>query len=173
MEALNGMEGMDGLDGLDGMEGIERGEKDSATLSPQACLALLAMTTIGRMAYSERALPTISLVSYVMAGDSLIIRADEAMAAFADLREAVVAFEADDIDLDLRTGWSVTCIGTVTPVRGEAGEAQSPPVTAAVTTLWDPPTTHRFLRLEPTILRGWHRWPVVAAQLSPEEVRAT
>ena len=80
-------------------------------LDEQESIDLLRTTTIGRIAYSQAALPAIRAVSYTLLDESLVIpaRADSSLAQAT--RGAVVAFEADSYDQSARTGWSVSVVG--------------------------------------------------------------
>jgi uncharacterized protein len=86
-------------------------DRQHEALDEQECLRLLGTTAIGRVAYTEAALPAIRPVSYTLRDGAVVIptQADSSL-AFA-LRGAVVAFEADSYDHAARTGWSVTVVG--------------------------------------------------------------
>jgi uncharacterized protein len=75
------------------------------------CLALLATRPFGRLVYTHRALPAVLPVNHRMEGDDVLIRLQAGSAAALATRDAVVAFEADDVDVGSRTGWSVTVVG--------------------------------------------------------------
>jgi uncharacterized protein len=75
------------------------------------CLALLAGRPVGRLIFTHRALPDVIPVNYQLDGENLLIRLGSGSVAATATRDAVVAFEVDDIDLDARTGWSVTVVG--------------------------------------------------------------
>jgi hypothetical protein len=95
-------------------------------LGEQESIRLLRTTTIGRVAYSQAALPAIRAVSYMLRDGAVVIptRAGSALAQAA--RGAVLAFEADSYDQEARTGWCVTVVG---PSRVVAvGRSQDPDV---------------------------------------------
>lgn len=76
---------------------------------------LLGAVPIGRVVFTEHALPAIRPVNHLVDGDTVIIRSTLGSAlAGAALAEGgiVVAYEADRIDLAARTGWSVVVTGT-------------------------------------------------------------
>jgi len=84
-------------------------------LGRDRCLELLASVPIGRVVFSMRALPAIRPVNHLLDGDTVVIRSDlgNALAASATGHGAVVvAYEADMIDLEYRTGWTVVVTGT-------------------------------------------------------------
>jgi nitroimidazol reductase NimA-like FMN-containing flavoprotein (pyridoxamine 5'-phosphate oxidase superfamily) len=74
-------------------------------------LRLLATAGIGRLAYSQAALPAIRPVSFSLQGDDLLITVPGRGPLIDALRGSVVAFEADAYDEALRTGWTVAVVG--------------------------------------------------------------
>jgi nitroimidazol reductase NimA-like FMN-containing flavoprotein (pyridoxamine 5'-phosphate oxidase superfamily) len=76
-----------------------------------ACLALLAGRPVGRLVFTHRALPDVIPVNYQLDGENLVIRLSSGSVAASATTDAVVAFEADEIDFAARTGWSVTVVG--------------------------------------------------------------
>jgi hypothetical protein len=88
-------------------------------LGRQESLHLLRTTTIGRVAYSQAALPAIAAVSYTLRDGAVAILAGAGSTLVEAARGAVVAFEADCYDPTARTGWSVSVVGPsrVLPVR--------------------------------------------------------
>ena len=90
---------------------------DTITAMSQAeCLALLAEHSLGRVAFTERAMPAIRPVNYRLVGSRIVLRtAGDQLAARLDGQ--VVAFEIDDVDLHGRTGWSVVVTGTARVLR--------------------------------------------------------
>ncbi|MDP9868214.1 MULTISPECIES: pyridoxamine 5'-phosphate oxidase family protein [Streptosporangium] len=87
---------------------------DSAGLQvvfPQECMALLATAPIGRIVFTDRALPAVQPVNFVLDGTDIVIRTTVGSKLAAATRRTIVAFEADDFDPQGRTGWSVTVVG--------------------------------------------------------------
>ncbi|MER6000407.1 pyridoxamine 5'-phosphate oxidase family protein [Nonomuraea sp. NPDC051941] len=80
-------------------------------LSREECLGLLSTTPIGRIVFTEHALPAVQPVNFHLDGRSIVIRTSIGSKLAAATRHAVVAFEADEFDSELRTGWSVTAVG--------------------------------------------------------------
>lgn len=88
-------------------------------LSPQECWQLLREQRVGRVAFTDRALPAIRPLNYVQAGQNLVLRvAAETLGCRLDGQ--VVAFEVDEVDTAGRVGWSVVVVGTVRMLRTEA-----------------------------------------------------
>ena len=80
-------------------------------LSRDECLMLMASVPVGRIIYTRRALPAVELVNFALDFGDIVIRTDRGGKLAAAARGAVVAFEADQLDLAGRSGWSVTAIG--------------------------------------------------------------
>lgn len=89
--------------------GIDR--NGLTVLTPATCLALLRTTPVGRIVYTERALPAIRPVNFLLHDDGIVIRTSGQGALGAAADGAVVAFEADHFTDNPRTGWSVTVLG--------------------------------------------------------------
>lgn len=90
------------------------------SLSRTECWTLLAGHRVGRLVFSERALPAIRPLNYAVVGRHILLRTySRTLASHVDGQ--VIAFEVDDLDLDGRSGWSVVATGTARHVR-EPGE---------------------------------------------------
>jgi uncharacterized protein len=85
-------------------------------LEREECLQLLGEATLGRVAVTSAALPTVLPVSFRLAGDRIVFRTGEGTKLAAATRNAVVAFEVDDFDPVTHTGWSVVVTGVARPV---------------------------------------------------------
>ncbi|MFB4320577.1 pyridoxamine 5'-phosphate oxidase family protein [Actinomadura sp. 21ATH] len=122
------------------------------TLGREESLALLATVPLGRVAFTDRALPAVQPVDFVLDGDrSVIVRTGEDSELAAALRGAIVAFEADDIDPGTATGWSVTLVG-------QAVQVTDPAEIAHVERLrlhpWAPGRRRHFIRIRPRHVSG-------------------
>lgn len=80
-------------------------------LDRERCLELLASVRVGRLVFTEDALPAVQPVNYRLWRDDVVIRIAGGAKLSAAERNIVVALEADELDPDLRTGWSVTVVG--------------------------------------------------------------
>lgn len=80
-------------------------------LDPQACQALVATQSVGRVGISINALPAILPVNYCWSDGCVVFLTAPGTKLSAALRHAVVAFEVDDFDADARCGWSVLIVG--------------------------------------------------------------
>jgi len=117
------------------------------------CLRLLAAVPIGRIIYTRQALPAVELVNFALEGGDIIIRTDRSGKLAAAARGAIVAFEADAVDLERRCGWSVTAIG---PARAVADAADIARLQQIGLDAWAPGVREHFIRITPQLLNG--RW---------------
>lgn len=88
-------------------------------LNRRQCLDLLQEVRVGRLVFTEDALPAVQPVNFRLWRDDLVIRVAGGAKLAAATDNLVVAFEADELDPDLRSGWSVTVVGhaqTITDV---------------------------------------------------------
>ena len=83
----------------------------SIELSRQESRALLATKTVGRIAFHAGHGLRILPVNYVVLEDSIVFRTAEHGVIARSIRVADVAFQVDDLDDQLRTGWSVLAVG--------------------------------------------------------------
>ena len=80
-------------------------------LTEEECLEHLARAEVGRIAYTDRALPVITPVTYRMEGNRLLFRTKADGHLLNCVQNTVVAFEVDEIDVEARSGWSVLVTG--------------------------------------------------------------
>ncbi|MBQ0895220.1 pyridoxamine 5'-phosphate oxidase family protein [Micromonospora purpureochromogenes] len=83
-------------------------------LSAEECLTLLGSVSLGRIVFTDKALPAIRPVNHILDDGSVIIRSHlgGGLASAVDSgRGVVVAYEADMIDPVERLGWSVVVTG--------------------------------------------------------------
>ncbi|MQA93960.1 MAG: pyridoxamine 5'-phosphate oxidase family protein [Streptosporangiales bacterium] len=81
------------------------------TPSRAESLTLMGSVPIGRVVFTERALPAVQPVNFVLDGADVVFRAVPGSRLAAATRGNIVAFEADDFDAASRSGWSVTIVG--------------------------------------------------------------
>ncbi|HTI75093.1 MAG TPA: pyridoxamine 5'-phosphate oxidase family protein [Mycobacterium sp.] len=80
-------------------------------LNRRQCLDLLQGVRVGRLVFTENGLPEVQPVNFRLWRDDVVIRVAGGAKLAAATDKRVVAFEADELDPDLRTGWSVTVLG--------------------------------------------------------------
>ncbi|WP_133853275.1 pyridoxamine 5'-phosphate oxidase family protein [Labedaea rhizosphaerae] len=81
-----------------------------ADLPAAECYRLLRSLSIGRLVFTEDALPSIRLVNYQLVRGEVVLRLGPSRWV-SRLDGAVVAFEADQVDEQTHTGWSVIATG--------------------------------------------------------------
>lgn len=85
-------------------------------LNRRQCLDRLQTTRVGRLIFTQGAMPAVQPVNFRLWRDDVVIRVAGGAKLTAATDRQVVGFEADDLDQDLRSGWSVTVVGHAEPV---------------------------------------------------------
>jgi len=80
-------------------------------LPPEECRELLAAKSVGRVAFNGPNGPQVLPVNYVVHRRSIFFRTAAGSALANAMRNSRVAFEIDDIDEFLQSGWSVVAVG--------------------------------------------------------------
>ena len=96
-----------------GLEVLDRAE----------CLRLLHTVSLGRIAITSGALPTILPINFRVDGDRILFRTGVGTKLDAATRGAVVAFEADAFDSMYHAGWSVVVTGVASQVQDPDDQA--------------------------------------------------
>jgi uncharacterized protein len=120
-------------------------------LSPNDCLALAQTVPIGRIVFTDQALPAVQPVNFLFNDGCVIIRTAEGTKLAAALRNAVVAFEIDDFDARSESGWSVTVVGHAESVQDAAESAR---LARLPLRTWAPGDRDRFIRIRPEYING-------------------
>lgn len=120
-------------------------------LSRAECLLLLATVTIGRICYTRRALPAVEPVNFALDDGAIVFRTDAGGKLVAAVRHAVVAFQADELNPVLRSGWSVTVVGRCEEVTDAGGIAR---LDKRGLDSWAPGVRNHFIRIVPAIVTG-------------------
>jgi uncharacterized protein len=85
---------------------------DLGSLLRAESMALLRSVSVGRIVFTDRALPAITPVSFqVMRNGDVVFRSDVGAKLSAATRGAVVAFQADSYNNENREEWSVVVTG--------------------------------------------------------------
>ena len=121
-------------------------------LSPEECVQLMGSVPVGRIVYTRQALPAVELVNFALVDGDIVIRTNAEGKLAAATRGAVVAFEADAVDLEGQVGWSVAIVGQARAVTD--GEEIRDLERVALKS-WVPGTAGgHFIRISPTIVNG-------------------
>jgi hypothetical protein len=120
-------------------------------LSREECLELLGRARIGRIVFTERALPAVMPVNFALAGDTVVIRTEPGSQLAIAARDTVVAFEVDEFRPETGTAWSVTAVGHACAVGdpAEIGRLSRLPLTP-----WAPGGRDHYIVLRAEWLSG-------------------
>ena len=80
-------------------------------LGRDECLRLVAGGVVGRVVFTEAALPAAHPVAYLLDGGEVVFRTANGGKLAAATLHHVVAFQVDEVDPAGRTGWSVLGVG--------------------------------------------------------------
>lgn len=125
-------------------------ERGLVALSRDMCLDLLRRESVGRVVFTERALPAVLPVSFAVLGEDVVICTDGSGRIARAAQAGVLAFEVDDIDPRTRTGWSVVLTGTAQFVT-DAGELAA---AEAALDPWVPSPHDIVIRIPSTLVTG-------------------
>ena len=110
-------------------------------LSPADCWHLLDQARVGRVAFTDRAMPAIAAVACRLGDDGELLLAVPAGSRAADgVHHAIVAFAVDDVT----AGWSVSVVGETRVLDGTAPRPQDLDVRGTV-----------LVALTVDLLEGW------------------
>ena len=84
---------------------------ETVELDRAGCLALLSSVGIGRVIYTDSALPAAQPVPFLLDDEEVVFRASGGGKLVAATRNAVVGFQADELDMATRSGWTVFGVG--------------------------------------------------------------
>ena len=87
-------------------------------LSDAECHVLLGRGGLGRVGVSVGALPAIFPVHFVLHADDIVFRMSSRGLLASAVANAIVAFEADEVDHGDARAWSVLVIGASEPIVG-------------------------------------------------------
>jgi nitroimidazol reductase NimA-like FMN-containing flavoprotein (pyridoxamine 5'-phosphate oxidase superfamily) len=120
-------------------------DHDQAERLPvQECMRLLGETPIGRVAFTDQTLPAVAPMNFAVDGDCVIVRTRGSSKFLAAVHESVVAFQADQIDVDHGRGWSVTGVGHAEVVTDADDIARFSSLSLHA---WGSDSTSRFVRI--------------------------
>lgn len=130
-------------------------------LSREECLELLGSSPIGRIVFTDRALPAVQPVNFCLFEGNVVIRTMAGSKLAAAARHAVVAFEVDEFDAEMRWGWSVTAVG-------HARAVTDPEETSRLSQLplspWAPGKRDHFIVMAPEQISGRRIRPPASAE---------
>ncbi|MFG1813530.1 pyridoxamine 5'-phosphate oxidase family protein [Kribbella sp. NPDC049174] len=92
-------------------------------ISTADCLRLLGSVPLGRLVHTYGGLPAVRLVNFVLDDDTIVFTTGQGDKLRAAERGDVVAFQADDVDTERHTGWTVTAVGHLSVVTPDEAAA--------------------------------------------------
>ncbi|MFD6230295.1 pyridoxamine 5'-phosphate oxidase family protein [Streptomyces sp. NPDC060232] len=119
-------------------------------------LRLVATVSLGRIVFTQHALPAVRPVNHLVEGGDIIVRIHDggalaSLVAPADVPGVVVAYEADAIDPVTHLGWSVVVTGYASLVA-DAGEVDR---YAELLCSWVAQPMIGALRISPDLVTGF------------------
>lgn len=132
-------------------------DRDLKELTPADSLRRLAGARLGRVVFTRHALPAIRPVNHIVSGGQIVIRSSLGTILSAEIAasEAVVAFEADELDVERRLGWSVVVTGVARLIEdpGEAARYKD------LLHPWVAGEMEQIIRIRPEIVTGFELVP--------------
>jgi uncharacterized protein len=119
-------------------------------LDRQECLRLLAGHAVGRVS-TESGSPAAIPVNYIVDGQEVVFRLRRGSGVAAAARNAIMAFEVDEVDSRTHTGWSVLGIGESYEVDDNARLAA---LATRVPDTWAPRRGAHTIAIPLTVLSG-------------------
>jgi nitroimidazol reductase NimA-like FMN-containing flavoprotein (pyridoxamine 5'-phosphate oxidase superfamily) len=114
-------------------------------------MALLGQAGIGRVAVSIAAVPAVFPVRYAVLDGDVVFSTARGTSLDGALRNAVVAFEVDDLDPEDRAGWSVLLVGMADEITDTERRARVHELTQASRS---GPTHDRVMAIHPELISG-------------------
>jgi hypothetical protein len=108
------------------------GDPQQQELAVAECMQLLGTTGLGRLGFTQAAMPAVQPVTYRVAEGAVLIPAVPGSRAANAIRDGIVVLAVDSFRAELDDGWAVTVVGPVRLVDGS-------------------------LLLEPVVVSGWRR----------------
>nr|WP_229849149.1 pyridoxamine 5'-phosphate oxidase family protein [Streptomyces melanogenes] len=129
-------------------------------LDRREALRLLATTSLGRVVFTQGALPAVRPVNHFVDGEDIVVRLHEgatlaSLDAPAPGSAVVVAYEADAIDPDTHLGWSVVVTGYARVID----DRDTLDRYAKALRPWAAGTIKAALRIRPDLVTGFRLGP--------------
>jgi uncharacterized protein len=94
-----------------GHTGGAAAESELTRLSRAESMRLLASAQVGRLIFTVNALPAVRLMNFTVIDRLIVLRTAADTTTARKVNDAIVAFEADDLDATTSSGWSVVVTG--------------------------------------------------------------
>jgi hypothetical protein len=131
------------------------GQRRLTDLDRGEALRLLGSVSLGRIVFTQRAMPAVRPVNHILDSTGIIIRSHSGAAIISEAdtaRGAVVAYEADNINPNYLLGWSVVVTGIARLVRdpGELARYRQALIP------WVDREMDQVIRIQPDVVTGFH-----------------
>ena len=93
------------------MQSEPTGDGRLVDLTPAECWDLAASRPVGRLAWNGPHGPTVIPINFTVDGRTVVLRTSAYTAAAREADDSLVAFQVDDFDSAVHTGWSVLMRG--------------------------------------------------------------
>lgn len=133
------------------MTALAAGAISFEQLDEQVCFRLLSAVPVGRVVATAGALPLVVPVTFALDGHAVVFRTASGGTLAAATNHVVVAFEADVVDPEQRTGWSVVVTGVAMPVT-DVSELVRLEQLGLVP--WAPGQRDQYVRITPGLVTG-------------------
>lgn len=120
-------------------------------LTEPECMRLLGTVQVGRVALTSRALPVVLPVNFALDGHGIVIRTGPGSMLTASRDDVVVAFEADELDPDTCSGWSVLVTGTMREITSPSAILRAEQLRLAP---WVGGGRRHYIRITPGLISG-------------------
>ena len=128
------------------------GDVSLAVLDESECMRLLRTVSVGRVGVTVGAVPAVFPVNFgVLADGCVVFRTGTGSKLDAAVRNAVIAFEVDEVDPIYHEGWSVLVVGVADELRDAAELEESRELPLAS---WAPGERDHVVRLRPEVVSG-------------------
>jgi nitroimidazol reductase NimA-like FMN-containing flavoprotein (pyridoxamine 5'-phosphate oxidase superfamily) len=121
-------------------------------LSTRDSLRMLASHEVGRVVYTDGALPAVTPVNYAFDDGHVLLRTAQGSRLAAKTPGTIVAFEVDEVDRTARRGWSVVITG---PCRLVDDEVKLAHINTLHLDPWAPGERNVVLEIAATIVTGY------------------
>jgi uncharacterized protein len=126
-------------------------------LDSAECLELLTSKKVGRVAWCGGKGPQVLPVNYAVVDGEIYFRTSPHSQLARALYESQVAFEVDEIDDFLETGWSVLVVGEA---NHHNDSSDLPPAVEDRPRPWAPGVRNLYVRITPSEITGRRLHPI-------------
>jgi nitroimidazol reductase NimA-like FMN-containing flavoprotein (pyridoxamine 5'-phosphate oxidase superfamily) len=120
-------------------------------LSRSECELLLKTARVGRVIFTDQALPAALPVNFACEGSDIVFRTEAGRRLAAACDGAIVAFEVDNVDTRHHAGWSVLVTGLARVLKSESEILRADQLGVES---WADPADSRYVRIAAGLVSG-------------------